>query len=137
MPKKVADRIFEIVSNQLKVQKQRYDPTREVKSLKEILLHERAVAENEIGKDKNAALLSDDYILNRVENTFISGCEAIHTALRWLIAFLVNYPECQTDIQHELDEEIGRAKMPKLNHNLPILRATVMEAHFASKNRRW
>ncbi|KAK2560170.1 Steroid 17-alpha-hydroxylase/17 [Acropora cervicornis] len=64
-----------------------------------------------------------------------SGCEAIPTALRWLIVFLVNYPGCQRDIQHELDEEIGWGKMPKLTHNLPILRAKMMEAHFFAGRR--
>ena len=49
---------------------------------------------------------------------FSSGCEAIPKAFPWPIAFLVSYPECQTDIQHELNEEIGRGKMLKLNHNL-------------------
>lgn len=65
-----------------------------------------------------------------MENMLSSGCEAIPTALRWLNVFLVNYPGCQTDIQRELDEEIGRGKMPKLTHNLPILRAAMMEGHF-------
>ena len=70
-----------------------------------------------------------------MENMFSSGCEAIPTALRWLIVFLVNYPGCQRDIQHELDEEIGWGKMPKLTHNLPILRAKMMEAHFFAGRR--
>ena len=70
-----------------------------------------------------------------MESMFSSGCEAIPTALRWPIV-LVNYPGWQTDIQHELDEEIGKGKMPKLTHNLPILRATMMEGHFFFASRR-
>ena len=70
-----------------------------------------------------------------MENMLSSGCEAIPTALRWFIEFLVNYPGCQTDIQHELDEEIGRGKIPKLTDDLPIPRATMMEAHFFASRR--
>lgn len=62
--KRMTDRIFQIVSKQLKLQRQTYDLTAEVKSLKETFLHETDVAEIEIGIDKKVARLSYDCILN-------------------------------------------------------------------------
>ena len=53
----MTDRIFQIVSKQLKLQRQTYDLTAEVKSLKEIFLHETDVAEIEIGIDKKKLLV--------------------------------------------------------------------------------
>ena len=60
----MTDRIFQIVGKQLKLQRHTYDLIAEVKSLKEIFLHETDVAEIEIGIDKKVPRLSDDCILN-------------------------------------------------------------------------
>ena len=62
--KRMTDRIFQIVGKQLKLQRHTYDLIAEVKSLKEIFLHETDVAEIEIGIDKKVPRLSDDCILN-------------------------------------------------------------------------
>ena len=127
--KKMADRIFEILGQQLKVQREQFDPTADIKSLTESLIKERIAAESEIGAEDRASLLSDDYIVNTLEDMFSAGYETTSTTLRWAIAFLVNNPECQTEIQDKLDEVVGRDRMPGLDDrpNLPLVQATVME----------
>ena len=128
--KKLADRIFEILRHQLKIQENEFDPTAKIESLVGSLLKERIAAENEVGAEDRASILSDDYIINTMSDMFSAGYETTSTTLRWAIAYLVNHPECQTEIQNQLDEEVGRDRLPGLDDrpNLPLIQATIMEA---------
>lgn len=128
--KKLADQMFEIIGKQLNIQRVQFDPTTEVKSLIQSLIKERAAAESELGEEDKTCFLSDDYILNTLEDMFSAGYETTSTTLRWVIAFLVNNPEYQTQIQDKLDEVIGRDRMPELDDrpNVPLVQATIMEA---------
>ncbi|XP_074607435.1 steroid 17-alpha-hydroxylase/17,20 lyase-like [Acropora palmata] len=123
-------RVFEILRKELKKQQENYDPAAEVKSLIQMLIKERDAAEAEIEEDEKTALLSDDYIINTLEDMFSAGYETTSTTLRWVIAYLVNNPEYQTMIQEQLDEVVGKGRMPRLDDslNLPLIKATVLEA---------
>ena len=127
---KSCDRMFEILRHQLKVQEQEFDPTAQIESLTGSLLKERIAAESEVGAEDKASILSDDYIINTLEDMFSAGYETTSTTLRWAIAFLVNHPECQTEVQNQLDEVVGRDRMPGLDDrpHLPLVQATIMEA---------
>lgn len=48
--------------------------------------------------------------------------------MKWVIAFLVNNPKYQEDIQHQLDEVLGE-RSPSLEDrpNLPLIHATIIE----------
>ena len=126
---KMADRMFEILRNQLRTQEKAFDPEAEIESLTGSLLKERIAAEKEVGAEEKASILSDDYIVNTLEDMFSAGYETTSTTLRWAIAYLVHNPECQTDVQNQLDEEVGRDRMPGLDDrpNLPLVQATIME----------
>ena len=128
--KKLSDRIFEIISQQLKLQLEEFDLTTEVQSLIQSLIKERIAAESDLGEEDKTSLLSDDYIVNTLEDMFSAGYETTSTTLRWVIAFLVNNPEYQTEIQDKLDEVVGRDRMPELDDrpNLVLIQATIMEA---------
>ena len=65
---------------------------------------------------------------------FSAGHETTSTTLRWAIAYLVHNPGCQTEIQNQLDEEVGRDRMPGLDDrpSLPLVQATIWK-HFASE----
>ena len=127
--KKMADRMFEILGQQLNIQRQQFEPAAEINSLIESLIKERKAAESAVGVEEKESLLSDDYIVNTLEDMFSAGYETTSTTLRWAIAFLVNNPECQTEIQDKLDEVVGKDRMPGLDdrQNLPLVQATIME----------
>ena len=127
--KELADRSFEILRRQLRRQEEAFDPEAEIESLTESLLKERRAAENEVGEEDRASILSDDYIVNTMGDMFTAGYETTSTTLRWAIAYLVHHLECQTDIQNQLDEAVGRDRMPGLDDrsNLPLVQATIME----------
>ena len=124
------DRIFDILRHQLKLQEKEFDPTADIDSLAGSLLKERAAAESEVDSEEKASILSDDYIINSLEDMFSAGYETTSTTLRWAIAYLVHHPECQREVQSQLDEMVGRDRMPGLDDrpNLPLVQATIMEA---------
>ncbi|XP_068737026.1 steroid 17-alpha-hydroxylase/17,20 lyase-like [Montipora capricornis] len=128
--KTMADRIFEILGKELAIQQKNFDPTAEVKSLIQMLIKERNAAECEIGEHEKSALLSDEYVLNTLGDMFSAGYETTSTTLRWVIAYLVNNPECQTEIQDQIDKVVGRGRIPRMDDNLdlPLIKATVLEA---------
>ena len=126
----MADRMFEILRHQLKIQEEEFDPTGDIESLTGSLLKERIAAGNEVGEDDKDSLLSDDYIVNTMSDMFSAGYETTSTTLRWTIAYLVHHPQFQTEIQDQLDEVVGRDRMPGLDDrpSLPLVQATIMEA---------
>ena len=126
--KKMADRLFEIIRHLLKIHREEFDPTVDIESLTGSLLKERCVAENETGEESKLSLLSDDYIVNTMEDMF-RGFLPISYALRWIIAYMVHHPQCQIEIQNQLDEVVGRDRMPGLDDRpyLPLVQATIME----------
>ena len=128
--RKLTERIFEILRQQLKIQEKEFDPDAEIESLTGSLLKERIATESEVGAEDKASILSDDYIINTLEDTFGAGYETTSTTLQWVIAYLVRYPECQREVQDELDKVVGRDRMPGLDdrQSLPLVQATIMEA---------
>ena len=60
---------------------------------------------------------------------FAAGYETTSTTMKWLLAFLVNYPSYQEDIQRQLDEVVDD-HTPSLEnrYSLPLLQATIIEA---------
>ena len=119
--------IYEIIRKFLKERKQTFDPEEPVHDLISGLLEAKHKAERE-SNEVQAAFLSDDCFVNTIEDMFAAGYETTSTTMKWAIAFLVNYPKYQEDIQLELHEVLG-GRNPGLEDraNLPLIQATIME----------
>ena len=134
LQKNIADRVCEILRQQLNIQREEFDPTADIENLTGSLLKERVAAENEVNEEDldKTSLLSYDYIINTIKDMFAAGYET-STTLRWTIAYLVHHPQWQTEIQNQLDEVLGRDRMPGLDDrsHLPLVQATIMEARRA------
>ena len=119
--------VFDIIRLFLREREQKFDPEQPVQELISGLLHARHEAECENDEDR-AALLSEDYFVNTIEDMFAAGYETTSTTMKWVIAFLVNYPKYQEDVQRQLDEVVGD-RNPSLNDrpNLPLIQATIIE----------
>ena len=133
LPIKAYDRFFkpifeihDIIRIFLREREENFDPEEPVKDLISGLLYAR---DHESKTDEErAGFLSDDYLVNIIEDMFSGGYETTSTTMKWAIAFLVNYPKFQEDIQLELDEVLG-GRNPSLKDraNLPLLQATIVE----------
>ena len=104
-----------------------FDPSQPVEDLISGLFHAKHDAECETHEDK-AALLSEDYFVNTMEDMFAAGYETTSTTMKWAIAFLVNYPKYQDDVQRQIDEVVGD-RSPSLDDrsNLPLIQAIIIE----------
>ena len=118
---------FDIIRLFLREREKNFDPEQPVQELITGLLHARHEAECENDEDR-AALLSEDYFVNTIEDMFAAGYETTSTTMKWVIAFLVNYPKYQEHVQRQLDEVVGD-RDPSLNdrRNLPLIHATIIE----------
>ncbi|KAJ8382989.1 hypothetical protein SKAU_G00037670 [Synaphobranchus kaupii] len=73
--------------------------------------------------------ITDDHVLMTAAEAFGAGVETTTTTLLWVLAFLLHNPEVQDKIHQELDEQIGRDRMPCLadRGRLPYLESTLSE----------
>ena len=134
LPLKAYDRVlkpilemYDIIRKFLREGEENFNPEEPVQDLISGLLHAKYEAKCESGEE-DEAFLSDDYLVNTIEDMFAAGYETTSTTMKWAIAFLVNYPKYQEDIQSQIDEVVGE-RNPGLEDraNLPIIYATIME----------
>ncbi|XP_078681636.1 steroid 17-alpha-hydroxylase/17,20 lyase-like [Branchiostoma floridae x Branchiostoma belcheri] len=73
--------------------------------------------------------LSDEHILITVNDVFGGGMETATTTLRWILLFLVHYPEVQDRIQREMQRTLCANDPVRLSdrERLPYLEATIRE----------
>ena len=118
--------IHDIIRKILRQRQSNFDPAQPIQDLISGLL--RAKYDVECGDGERAVLLSDDYLVNTIEDMFLAGYETKSTTLKWAIAYLVNCPKFQEDIQRQLDKVVGE-RSPSLDDrpNLPLIQATIME----------
>lgn len=60
---------------------------------------------------------------------FSAGMETVKTTLEWAVLLMLHHPEAAKAVQKELDEVVGRSRMPSLEDQpfLPITEATIQE----------
>ena len=98
-----------------------------IRDLTDALIKATKDAENEGSEVEK--LLTDKHMVLTVMDVFVAGLDTTATALRWALAYLVTYPEVQAKTQQELDDVIGRERLPSLQDksSLPYMRATITE----------
>ena len=78
---------------------------------------------------KVSQLLSEDHLVMIMNDVFNAGIQSTTGTLLWLLAYMVNYPDCQARVQAEIDNVIGRNRQPCLEDrgNLPFLESVIAE----------
>ncbi|XP_075468620.1 steroid 17-alpha-hydroxylase/17,20 lyase [Ascaphus truei] len=100
-----------------------------VNDLMDALLKAKLSTENNNSNISKEVGLSDDHLLMTVGDIFGAGVETTTTVLKWIIAYLLHYPEVQRKIQEELDMKVGLGRHPVISdrRSLPYLEATISE----------
>ncbi|XP_072039613.1 methyl farnesoate epoxidase-like [Amphiura filiformis] len=64
-----------------------------------------------------------------IHQLFSAGAETTVTTLRWSLLYMMAYPEIQGRIQREIDDVVGRNRLPNYSdrEHLPYTEATLME----------
>ncbi|XP_035736403.1 cytochrome P450 18a1-like [Vespa mandarinia] len=60
---------------------------------------------------------------------FSAGMETVKTTLEWAVILMLHHPEAAKAVQEELDQVVGRSRMPALEDLpfLPVTEATILE----------
>lgn len=71
----------------------------------------------------------DRQIQQIMGDLFSAGMETIKSSLQWAIVFMLHHPEMMKAVQEELDQVVGRQRLPKLEDlaYLPITESTIYE----------
>lgn len=72
---------------------------------------------------------SDDSLVQNIRTLMSAGTETTANTLLWSIKYMTLYPEVQEKVRHEVDEIIGRDRMPTFTDRTrtPYLEATICE----------
>lgn len=122
---------LEIIRLKLRERMVTFDPQVPSPNLMDALLHaqKEAMEETETNEIK-ASLFSEDHLINTIQDMLTAGYETTAHALIFALRYLVQYPDYQYDIQKQLDDVVGRRRMPQLEDRprLPLIHATIMES---------
>ncbi|XP_071787863.1 cytochrome P450 2J4-like [Asterias amurensis] len=79
-------------------------------------------------KNIKSYITIDNMLLTSLD-LFVAGTETTSTILRWALLYMMAYHEVQTKIQQEIDEIVGRNRLPRLadKPQLPYTEATILE----------
>jgi 26-hydroxylase len=60
---------------------------------------------------------------------FSAGMETIKSSLQWAVLFMLHHPEVMKAVQEEMDQVVGRRRLPKLEDlpYLPVTESTMLE----------
>jgi len=120
---------LEIIRLKLREKALKFDPQEPAGNLMEALLlsQSEAIEEN---KEEKISALSEDHLISVIQNMFTAGYETTSHALAFTLGYLVQHPKYQIDIQKQLDDVVGRHRMPHLDDrlSLPLINATIMES---------
>ena len=83
----------------------------------------------EEGLATNLAKLDNENMLHTISQLFTAGTDTTTQTIRWGLTFLVAYPNIQARVQQEIDEVVGRDRLPKLSDkpSLSYTCATIFE----------
>lgn len=120
---------LEIIRLKLRERTLTFDPQKPAGTLLEALLLSQSEAIKE-KNEKNISVLSEDHLISAIQSMFTAGYETTAHGLAFTLGYLVQHPKYQIDIQKQLDDVVGRHRMPRLDDRLrlPLINATIMES---------
>lgn len=80
-------------------------------------------------KDGKENYFSDKQLVQIMSDIFSAGLETVTSTIEWSILFMILNPECQQQVQEEIDQVVGRDRMPQLDDlsRMPYTEAFIYE----------
>ncbi|XP_074644559.1 cytochrome P450 1A1-like [Tubulanus polymorphus] len=100
-----------------------YDPSH-IRDMTDALIKTAQDIPNE---KKSEIGLTDEHILNTVQEVIGAGFDTISTSLLWAILYMASYPEYQTRVHHEIMQVVGDSRLPRTSDRLPFTEACIYE----------
>lgn len=89
----------------------------------------KAMRESQAENPEKVLPLTEDHVVLTMNDIFSAGLETTSTCVLWALAYLALNQKVQERLHQELDDVIGRERLPELadKPNLPYLEATIHE----------
>ncbi len=123
---KNADEVLGFINKQIEEHRKTFDPDN-LNDIIDMWLNEiRLHKSNDPGSLHNPNNMTGQIFL-----LFLAGTDTTSNTLRWGSQYLVRYPKIQDRLHREIDEVVGRNRLPKLADrlNLPYTQAVIAELH--------
>lgn len=116
----------DLTNRQYEAHRKTYDENN-IRDLMDALI--KASSEAYLEDSLLAQEISEEHVKEAVSDTFIAGAETTTTIIRWVILYILRHREIQTKIHEEIDQVIGRDRLPRLSDrkNLKYLEAVISE----------
>ncbi|XP_030827805.1 steroid 17-alpha-hydroxylase/17,20 lyase [Strongylocentrotus purpuratus] len=125
MIKELTEKLWGFLRLQVDETRENYDPEN-INNFYSLLLKAQEDARKE---GENVDKLTDTHVFQTISDIFGAGTQTTVETLYWAMALLVTYPEIQAKIRAEIDDVIGRDRLPAINDRgkLPYTEATLYE----------
>lgn len=96
---------------------------------RDILDHLITVSRSIDAAERKSTGITEEQILSTVFDLFGAGFSTVSTTLLWVIMYAMKYPDAQQKVQRELDDIVGRDRLPNLSDRgqLPNTEAFILE----------
>lgn len=83
----------------------------------------------QLGNEYQSFSHADRQLQQILGDLFTAGMETVKTTLEWAVVLMLHHPEAARAVQEELDQVVGRSRMPTLEDlpYLPLTEATILE----------
>nr|XP_054774048.1 cytochrome P450 2F2-like [Lytechinus pictus] len=120
--------MFDFLEKEVRRHRLSYHPRDEPKDLIESFFQEQAKKK---AKADGVGSFTDECLKQLLWDLLLGGVETVSNSLSWYFLFMAQYPDAQAKVQAELDEVVGRDRLPSLSDrkSLPITESTSVECY--------
>ncbi|XP_041485110.1 cytochrome P450 1A5-like [Lytechinus variegatus] len=125
MIKDTTDKLLGYLRSMVDESRKQYDPEN-INDFYSLLLKAQDDARKE---GENVDKMTDTHIFQTISDIFGAGIQTTVETLYWALALLATYPEIQAKVKTEVNDVIGRNRLPTINDRgkLPYTEATLYE----------
>ena len=127
--KETGTRINQFVTDKIKEHEKNLDPTREPEDFIDAYLIEFNKAK-ENGTGDTSAVIRENWLFNIIKDLMGAGFESSAVTLRWLLLYMMHYPDVMARVQAEADSVCGNEKLIPDNpdrNDMPYTMAVIYE----------
>ena len=122
----VGDELLAFVNEMIESHRENFDPNN-LNDIIDMWLNEIRLKRS----DDPSSYLNPSNMAGQILALYVAATDTTSNTLRWATQYLVKYPDIQARIHRELDNAVGRNRLPKLSDkpNLPYTEAVLLELH--------
>ncbi|XP_068954955.1 steroid 17-alpha-hydroxylase/17,20 lyase [Petaurus breviceps papuanus] len=115
----------ELLEKKIKIEKEKFNKD-SINNLLDTLLKAKMKTNSHLSQEQE---VTDEHILMTLGDIFGAGVETTSSVIKWILAYLLHYPEVKEKIQKEIDQKIGFTRTPLLSdrNQLLFLESTIRE----------